>query len=90
VQVSRVDLDGRKIDFRLVHEGEDARPPTRGRRGAEAGKRETDAVGELAQVRRADRALKAKGGEVVGKSAGKGTARGRSSKSAAARGSRHR
>ncbi|MEO5607651.1 MAG: ribonuclease R, partial [Polaromonas sp.] len=23
VQVSRVDLDGRKIDFRLVHEGED-------------------------------------------------------------------
>lgn len=23
IQVSRVDLDGRKIDFRLVHEGED-------------------------------------------------------------------
>jgi ribonuclease R len=86
VQVSRVDLDGRKIDFRLVHEGEEARPPARGRRGADAGKRETDAVGELAQVRRADRALKVKGGEVAGKS----TARGRSSKSTAARGSRHR
>jgi ribonuclease R len=27
VQVSRVDLDGRKIDFRLVHEGQSLQPP---------------------------------------------------------------
>ena len=91
VQVSRVDLDGRKIDFRLVHEGEDARAPARGRRGAgQAGKPESDAVGELAQVRRADRALKAKGDASTGKGAGKSPARGRSSKSTAARGGRHR
>jgi ribonuclease R len=29
VQVSRVDLDGRKIDFRLVREGEDSAPAVR-------------------------------------------------------------
>ena len=46
VQVSRVDLDGRKIDFRLVREGEDAalaralkRQGARRRRGAERGRR---------------------------------------------------
>ncbi len=40
VQVSRVDLDGRKIDFRLVHDGEDpaARAPReRGHAGSDAG-----------------------------------------------------
>ena len=31
VQVSRVDLDGRKIDFRLVREQDDARAPVRGK-----------------------------------------------------------
>ncbi|MBL0090973.1 MAG: ribonuclease R [Piscinibacter sp.] len=30
VQVSRVDLDGRKIDFRMVREGEDDAPPRQG------------------------------------------------------------
>jgi ribonuclease R len=31
VQVSRVDLDGRKIDFRLVREGEDEAPTRSGK-----------------------------------------------------------
>ena len=44
VQVSRVDLDGRKIDFRLV---QDAAAP-----------RATTAVGELARVRQSDREQK--------------------------------
>ncbi len=40
VQVSRVDLDGRRIDFRLIHEGEEAavRPPKdKSDRGADKG-----------------------------------------------------
>jgi ribonuclease R len=37
VQVSRVDLDARKIDFRLVREGEPARPAARPRAGATPG-----------------------------------------------------
>ena len=50
VQVSRVDLDGRKIDFRLVREGEDARAAARAaRRGAAAARTRSDAVGELRQ-----------------------------------------
>jgi ribonuclease R len=51
VQVSRVDLDGRKIDFRMVREGDGERLLARagaGRAGA-----------ELAQVQGADRAAKA-------------------------------
>ncbi len=36
VQVSRVDLDGRKIDFRLVNEHEEAKPAGRGQRSAAA------------------------------------------------------
>ncbi|HSN33035.1 MAG TPA: ribonuclease R, partial [Ideonella sp.] len=80
VQVSRVDLDGRKIDFRLVHDGEAARPAVRARRNhddAEAG-----AVGELAALRQADRALKAAAKGASGKSA----ARSRAPKGASARG----
>jgi ribonuclease R len=52
VQVSRVDLDGRKIDFRLVREQDDGRPRV-GK--ADAGR----AHDELAEVRRKDRTLKA-------------------------------
>jgi ribonuclease R len=74
VQVSRVDLDGRRIDFRLVREGDADRPTARGKterpdraaRAALAGRlaeRATEppltAVDELAVVRVADRALKA-------------------------------
>jgi ribonuclease R len=54
VQVSRVDLDGRRIDFRLVRDGELEPPATRGRGG-----RAASAAGELAAVQEADRAGKA-------------------------------
>ena len=55
VQVSRVDLDGRKIDFRMVREGEDDRlDKGRGERP-----RPASAVAELAAVRAADRETKA-------------------------------
>ena len=56
VQVSRVDLDGRKIDFRMVHEpGEEAAlMRARRSRAAKAG----SAVAELAAVKAADRAVK--------------------------------
>ncbi len=56
VQVSRVDLDGRKIDFRMVREGEGERLLAQGRpERAKPG----SAVEELAAVRDADRAVKA-------------------------------
>jgi ribonuclease R len=54
VQVSRVDLDGRKIDFRMVREGEDDAGLMRARRDKPA-----TAAGELAAVKEADRATKA-------------------------------
>jgi len=54
VQVSRVDLDGRKIDFRMVREGEDDAGQMRARR-----EKPTTAGGELAAVKEADRAVKA-------------------------------
>ena len=55
VQVSRVDLDGRKIDFRMVREGgDDAAPLLRARRDKSA-----TAAGELAAVKETDRAVKA-------------------------------
>ena len=60
VQVSRVDLDGRKIDFRIVREGEAERLLARGERarpGAPGGG--ASAVAELAAVRESDRAVKA-------------------------------
>jgi ribonuclease R len=53
VQVSRVDLDGRKIDFRLVRDGEDALAVPRPRRDKSA-----TAAQELAAVKGADRAAK--------------------------------
>ena len=58
VQVSRVDLDGRRIDFRLVRDGEDdgAAYKARRERGVD---RHGTAVAELAAVKEADRASKA-------------------------------
>ena len=56
VQVSRVDLDGRKIDFRMVRDGEVDRLLDKGRsERAKPG----SAVAELAAVREADRHTKA-------------------------------
>ena len=57
VQVSRVDLDGRKIDFRMVREGEGERVLARGER-AERG-RAPGAVAELNALQDADRVAKA-------------------------------
>jgi ribonuclease R len=54
VQVSRVDLDGRKIDFRMVRDGEDDATLLRARRDKAAA-----AAGELAAVKETDRAVKA-------------------------------
>jgi ribonuclease R len=57
VQVSRVDLDARKIDFRMVRDGADDASPSRPRR-----ERFTDqalgATAELAALKGADRAVK--------------------------------
>jgi ribonuclease R len=60
VQVSRVDLDGRKIDFRMVHEGQgvrplDKKPAERSRPASASG----SANAELAAVRETDRVVKA-------------------------------
>ena len=62
VQVSRVDLDGRKIDFRLVRDGLDAEARVRSRavrdKTGQAAEPET-AVAALDEVRRKDRQAKA-------------------------------
>ena len=72
VQVSRVDLDGRKIDFRMVREGEAERLLSRamrdksGQGGAAVRERDASAVSELESLQQADRAVRAqsrKGGE---------------------------
>ena len=57
VQVSRVDLDGRRIDFRLVREGETEKPLGKPERAERS--RPTTASGELAAVQDADRIAKA-------------------------------
>ena len=72
VQVSRVDLDGRKIDFRMVHEGDDDGVAPRGRRD-KAGEKAAAASNELAVIKETDRAVKA---------ATKGKARGAAAKGA--------
>jgi ribonuclease R len=58
VQVSRVDLDGRKIDFRMVRDGEEDLAMAHAKRDRTA-ERHTSAVTELASVQEADRATKA-------------------------------
>ncbi len=58
VQVSRVDLDARKIDFRLVGEGGDDKLLSRGRRNAPLPSA-SSAVEELAAVRQRDREVRA-------------------------------
>ncbi len=58
VQVSRVDLDGRKIDFRMVRDGEEDLAMARAKRDR-AAERNTSAVAELASVKETDRATKA-------------------------------
>jgi ribonuclease R len=75
VQVSRVDLDGRRIDFRMVREGEGERLLARGRSSSRT---DGPAVETLAGVESADRAhkraAKAAKSSKAGK-AGKGAAK---------------
>ncbi len=59
VQVSRVDLDGRKIDFRMVHEGEETALLARAKRDKAGIDKTSGPVAELAAVKEADRAVKA-------------------------------
>ena len=59
VQVSRVDLDSRKIDFRLVHEGQTEPPPGIRSRRVRSPERVDSAVSELAAIKESDRAVKA-------------------------------
>jgi ribonuclease R len=59
VQVSRVDLDARKIDFRLVHEGQEERLLAKGRREKPATRRAGGgAADELTTVKNKDIAVK--------------------------------
>ena len=58
VQVSRVDLDGRKIDFRMVRDGDEDAALQRGRRD-KSGDKASLAAGELAALKGADSAAKA-------------------------------
>ena len=66
VQVSRVDLDGRKIDFRMVHEGDEGGIPARPRKVVD---KTGGAAAELASVKGADRAAKAGTKAAKGRSA---------------------
>jgi ribonuclease R len=59
VQVSRVDLDSRKIDFRLVHEGQTEVPLGNRSKRDRSMDRDGSAVSELAAIKVADRAVKA-------------------------------
>src|SRR6185369_13152204 len=59
VQVSRVDLDGRKIDFRMVRDTEEDAAMIRARRDRLVGRANSTAVAELAAVKEADRSVKA-------------------------------
>ncbi|MEO7115488.1 MAG: ribonuclease R, partial [Caldimonas sp.] len=58
VQVSRVDLDGRKIDFRMVRDGDDATTLPRPRRD-KAVERTEAATSEIVALKEADRVVKA-------------------------------
>ena len=59
VQVSRVDLDGRKIDFRLVREGEEATTSSLRTRREKAAERSEAATSEIVALKDADRVVKA-------------------------------
>ncbi len=79
VQVSRVDLDGRKIDFRMVREGEDEALALRARRDKLA----AHASNELAAIKETDRAVKAAAKGKSKASAGKGARPPRAAKATA-------
>ncbi len=73
VQVSRVDLDGRKIDFRLVRDTDELRPPGKPLRDKTGQALPRKATDKLAEVQRQDREVKASGKRA--KSGGGGSGR---------------
>ncbi|MEW6705621.1 MAG: ribonuclease R [Pseudomonadota bacterium] len=75
VQVSRVDLDGRKIDFRMVREGEAERLLARGHREKVNGRVEGKAVDELEALKKADRAVRGSTRRVSAASSGRAGSR---------------
>ena len=80
VQVSRVDLDGRKIDFRIVREAEGERLLGRGRKaegGGGARAPVATAAEELAAVQSQDREVKRAGRKVPSRSSAKAGTRGK-------------
>nr|WP_272868060.1 ribonuclease R [Caldimonas tepidiphila] len=81
VQVSRVDLDGRKIDFRMVREEGAERGASRGSRGGRAG----SSTAELEAVKDEDRAVKGRGKASSARGTGAKTAAKASRKTRAAR-----
>jgi ribonuclease R len=81
VQVSRVDLDGRKIDFRLVREGEGEPLLAKGERTERP--RPASASADLSAVQDADRVAKA--ATRAFKAGGKGGAAGKAAADAARR-----
>jgi len=85
VQVSRVDLDGRRIDFRMVREGEGDRLLSRGR---QAPRGEPSSASEaLAGVESADRAHKRATKAAKAAKAGKGVSKGKRAAGGTARAS---
>ena len=78
VQVSRVDLDGRKIDFRMVREGDTERLLGRGHREKSNGRVEGKAVDELEALKKTDREVRGSTKRTVAASgrAGTGSTRG--------------
>ncbi len=83
VQVSRVDLDGRKIDFRLVREVDEDRLLAAGRGERQRGK--GSAVDELEALKAADRVSKAARGKPKAAKAGKGSAGAKSARGSSRR-----
>ncbi|MDQ6685632.1 MAG: VacB/RNase II family 3'-5' exoribonuclease, partial [Pseudomonadota bacterium] len=77
IQVIRVDLDGRKIDFRIVREGVEAAPVARTRRD----KTGDSVAAEVIAIKEADRAIKAAAKTAKARARGAAATRARAGKS---------
>jgi ribonuclease R len=75
VQVSRVDLDGRRIDFRMVREGEGDRLIARAQRDKPSERRAATAVDELNAIKETDRGVKASARKAASKRSGSAAGR---------------
>ena len=75
VQVSRVDLDGRKIDFRIVREAEAERLLNKGRKPATAAEQLAAVQAQDRQVKRAGRKTRAGAAKSAPRGGGKPAAK---------------